>query len=171
MTTEALPICTWCGRRFSPRRNGGSRQRFCGQEHRSKFWASARRWGERAVTTGVVSVADIQSAVPAACTLPGAVEAGSLALNQRGSVTVCLDVPAEAVEMLQGAGWISGQNAEGVADAIVDLVDCALACGLRPPSRRSDDTAGGLPMSVANGWRDLVCAARGIVGIDDVNEC
>jgi hypothetical protein len=78
----------------------------------------------------------MQSAAPAACTLQGAVEAGApVPQHQVSSITVALDVPAEAVRMLQGAGWLSARSVAGVADAIVDLVDCALACGLRPPSR------------------------------------
>lgn len=101
------------------------------------FWASARRWAEFAVASGALSVADIQSTAPAACTLPGTAEAvAPVPQHPVGSITVALDVPAEAVGMLQAAGWLGGQNVQGVADAIVDLVDCVLASGLRPPTGR-----------------------------------
>jgi hypothetical protein len=57
--------CTWCGQDLQPRR-GGSPQRFCSAEHRSLFWSALRRWGERAVAGGILTIADIA----AACTLP-----------------------------------------------------------------------------------------------------
>jgi hypothetical protein len=59
--------CRWCTRTFEPRR-GGSAGRFCCARHRALFWAACRRWAERAVTLGLLSVADLK-ADPAACTL------------------------------------------------------------------------------------------------------
>lgn len=132
---KASAICVWCGTQFTARTTGGSPQRFCSPADRAAFHSAARRWAERAVASGALSVPDIQSTAPAACTLPGTAEAVAPVPHQVGSITVALDVPAEAVGMLQGAGWLSARSVEGVADAIVDLVDCALACG-RPPTRR-----------------------------------
>jgi hypothetical protein len=63
--------CSWCGQDLQLRR-GGSPQRFCSTEHRSLFWSTIRRWGARAVAAGIVTIADIRNADPAACTLPGA---------------------------------------------------------------------------------------------------
>jgi hypothetical protein len=71
--------CSWCGQDLQPRR-GGSPQRFCSAEHRSLFWSALRRWGERAVAAGILTIADIRNGDPAACTLllaagsPGAVD-------------------------------------------------------------------------------------------------
>src|SRR6266849_6509772 len=48
--------CLWCGRAFTPRRTGGSAQRFCSTEHRKAFWTAARRWTMRAIETGLLSV-------------------------------------------------------------------------------------------------------------------
>src|SRR5229473_3261362 len=48
--------CLWCGRVFTPRRTGGSAQRFCSTEHRKAFWTAARRWTMRAIETGLLSV-------------------------------------------------------------------------------------------------------------------
>ena len=37
------------------------------------FWSALRRWGERAVAAGILTIADIRRGDPAACTLlPGA---------------------------------------------------------------------------------------------------
>jgi hypothetical protein len=60
--------CLWCNNRFTPRR-GGSPQRFCSAKHRSMFWSALRRWGERAVAAGILTVADIRNGDPAAGTL------------------------------------------------------------------------------------------------------
>jgi len=61
-------ICEWCEQPFQPRR-GGSPQRFCGPKCRSAFWSGLRRWGERAVVAGIVTVGDIRNGAAAACTL------------------------------------------------------------------------------------------------------
>lgn len=40
--------CDYCDREFEPRKTGGRPQRFCpGGEHRSRFYAEARRDGAR----------------------------------------------------------------------------------------------------------------------------
>jgi hypothetical protein len=36
------------------------------------FWSALRRWGERAVAAGILTIADIRNGDPTACTLPGA---------------------------------------------------------------------------------------------------
>jgi hypothetical protein len=64
---EASMICDWCDRSFRPRR-GGSPHRFCGPKCRTAFWTALRRWGERAVAAGILTVGDIRSGDPAACT-------------------------------------------------------------------------------------------------------
>src|SRR5262249_26493444 len=66
-------LCQWCERPIRARR-GGSPQRFCGAGCRTAFWSALRRWGERAVAAGILTVGDIKNADPAACTLvPGCV--------------------------------------------------------------------------------------------------
>ena len=63
-------ICEWCEQPFQPRR-GGSPQRFCGPKCRSAFWSGLRRWGERAISAGILTIGDIRNGDPAAaaCTL------------------------------------------------------------------------------------------------------
>jgi hypothetical protein len=48
--------CVWCGRPFTPRRTGGSAQKFCSTGHHQAFWVAARRWTIRAIETGLLSV-------------------------------------------------------------------------------------------------------------------
>jgi hypothetical protein len=78
MTEAASTVCQWCEKPFRPRR-GGSPQRFCGSKCRATFWSALRRWGERAVAAGILTIDDIKNSNPRACTLllaarsPGAV--------------------------------------------------------------------------------------------------
>ena len=66
-----LPSCQWCEGPFRARR-GGSPQRFCSSKCRSAFWTALRRWAERAVAAGVLSLDQIREDAPEACTLlPG----------------------------------------------------------------------------------------------------
>jgi len=37
------------------------------------FWSALRGWGERALATGILTIADIKNSDPAACTLRGGV--------------------------------------------------------------------------------------------------
>ena len=57
--------CVWCGQPFKPRRTGGSPQRFCLPAHRRAFDMAARRYVDRLIAAGRVSIADLH-APPAA---------------------------------------------------------------------------------------------------------
>ena len=67
--TSASTACIWCGRPF-PTRRGGSPKRFCSAIHRTAFWSALRRWGERAVASGILTVADVRNGAAVTCTLP-----------------------------------------------------------------------------------------------------
>jgi hypothetical protein len=68
VTEETSTLCPWCERPFRARR-GGSPQCFCSAKHRSLFWSALRRWGERAIGAGILTIADIRNGDPVACTL------------------------------------------------------------------------------------------------------
>ncbi len=73
MTGETSTLYPWCERPFRARR-GGSPQRFCGSKCRATFWSALRRWGERAVAAGILTIAEIRNGDPTACTvLQGAI--------------------------------------------------------------------------------------------------
>jgi hypothetical protein len=61
MTKGTAAVCQWCERAFRPRGGGGSPQRFCGAACRTAFWTALRRWGERAMAAGILTVADIRN--------------------------------------------------------------------------------------------------------------
>jgi hypothetical protein len=60
MIEDRPASCQWCERHFRVRR-GGSPQRFCGAKCRTMFWSALRRWGERAVAAGIVTIADLRN--------------------------------------------------------------------------------------------------------------
>jgi hypothetical protein len=68
MSENSSNPCEWCGKPYRPRR-GGSPQRFCGSGCRTAFWSALRRWGERAIAAGVLTIPDVRNGDPAACTL------------------------------------------------------------------------------------------------------
>ena len=66
---DAAPIhCRWCGRACRPRR-GGSPRVFCTSGCRNAFHTAARRWAERAIAAGMLTIAELRNGDPAACTL------------------------------------------------------------------------------------------------------
>ena len=85
MHSPSNPRCLWCGRPFRVRR-GGSPQRFCSAAHRMAFWSALRRWAERAVAAGMLTVADINNGAAVACTLPpGGILPAAISLAQKAA--------------------------------------------------------------------------------------
>jgi hypothetical protein len=67
MTAAPIP-CRWCGRACRTRR-GGSPRVLCTPGCRMAFHAASRRWAEKAVASGMLTIAELRKADPAACTL------------------------------------------------------------------------------------------------------
>jgi hypothetical protein len=91
------PVCPWCKRAF-PARRGGSPKRFCCAAHRTAFWSAARRWAEKAVVSGFLSVDDIRNGAGEACTVLR--EAGlpvPIPLPQESAAVAPGERPGEAV--------------------------------------------------------------------------
>jgi hypothetical protein len=144
--TQAADRCSWCGAAFVPRR-GGSPQSFCTAAHRAYYHRAARRWCEREIAAGRLTVAAIRDGPAAAYTLPGRQERLSGVPDQeppdpaflgalRGSRRVVLRVPIdpEGIAELLRLGWLDRRQINSpvaVADAVVSLADAALAASLR----------------------------------------
>lgn len=71
---DTAPGCAWCENRFT-RRFRGSPQRFCSARCRSAFWSALRRFGERALASGALTIADLQNGQAEACAI-GAIDRG-----------------------------------------------------------------------------------------------
>ena len=69
--------CLWCEADFTPRRTGGSVQKFCMEKHRMAFWAAARRWVLIALSNGMLTMSELRNGTLGACTLHQQEEKGS----------------------------------------------------------------------------------------------
>ena len=59
--------CPWCGEPFTPKTVGGHRKKFCSARCRNRYHAAARQWVQKAVSVGLLSIADLK-VVQASCT-------------------------------------------------------------------------------------------------------
>ena len=92
--------CIWCGRPFRTRR-GGSPKRFCSATHRAAFWSALRRWGERAVASGILTVADVRNGAAVTCTLPpGGISPAAISRDQKAAPVPPAASPDGANELL-----------------------------------------------------------------------
>ena len=142
------PACLWCETAFEPRK-AGSPQRFCSSKCRDEFHSAGRRYAERAVLGGLLTVADLRNGPAEACTLLPAQEHRSdypdrgsdeIALSnaQRASVRdLLLDIPinAEGLIELCNLGWLDPEqlrDRRAAVDAVIELTNAAIALRLRP---------------------------------------
>jgi len=114
--------CLWCERSFEPRR-GGSPQRFCGRGCRTAFWTGLRRWGERAVAAGILTIVDIKDGDPAACTLPpGSTNvAGGYVAPPVSLLRFLVEVEFDTVSWLVRLGFIRPNERNDLAAIIAGL--------------------------------------------------
>jgi hypothetical protein len=54
--------CAWCASPYTPRRDGGKAQRFCGPDCRAAFHRALRQWAIGQLELGAVSLADLKAA-------------------------------------------------------------------------------------------------------------
>ena len=59
--------CFWCGAEFLAKKVGANPKRFCSEGCKNCFHSAARRWPERAIADGHLSLSDLR-APAASCT-------------------------------------------------------------------------------------------------------
>jgi hypothetical protein len=125
--------CAWCGRPFRTRQSGGLAQRFCRPACRRNFHAAVRRWGLDVIGSGALTIADIQNGPPTTRALPLSEEEQTRRVG-RASVDLSLRILPSVIEDLSQLGWVVGARRldDAVADAVVELIERAIALGLRP---------------------------------------
>jgi hypothetical protein len=147
-------VCLWCEGEFEPRK-GGSPQRFCQTKHRDAFHSAGRRFAERAVLSGRLTVAELRGDPLEACMLRAgeqshgevrqlvaaaevALEESELTEARRGNArNMVLAIPINAggaIELCM-LGWLDPKDLrdnKAAADAVVDLTNAAIAERLRP---------------------------------------
>ena len=106
-TDTPAPECRWCGTALRSRRSG-SAGRFCSARHRAAYWTACRRFGEQAVSLGVVSVAELK-ADSAACTLA----------RKGGASSVCSTIDAVDQRAAEPLRRFAVEIPQGVLTALV----------------------------------------------------
>jgi len=124
--------CPWCTRLFRPRR-GGHAQRYCRPSCRRAYHAAARSWVLDAIASGALTLADVRTGSAATRALLSEAE-GTLPRVRHRPIVLRLEILPNAVDDLRCLGWLDGadqRNNSAVADAVVGLVERALALRLR----------------------------------------
>ena len=57
----AVPRCLWCAKQFPPRTVGGHEKKFCSGDCKNSSHSGLRRWAQRAIDLGQVSISDLKS--------------------------------------------------------------------------------------------------------------
>jgi hypothetical protein len=118
--------CFWCGDAFEPHR-GGSRQTFCKAACRASFHREARRWCEREIAEGRLTVESLRTA---AYTPPGGAKtllSGQSDMGPPNSALIepmasfRIEVSLYAIEMLVGSGWLDGDQQDDLFAIIAAL--------------------------------------------------
>ena len=63
--------CLWCGRPFTFRKVGAHAKKFCSAPCKNRYHTAARRWIQRAITDGQLSVTDLNRHSPDAIQIRG----------------------------------------------------------------------------------------------------
>jgi hypothetical protein len=126
--------CSWCDRLFRPRQGGGKQQKFCRPSCRRAFHGAARTWVLDAIASSALTVADIRSGSAATRALLSEAE-GLLPRVRHRPMVLRLEILQSAVDDLCRLGWLDGADHRvdaAVLDAVVELVERAIALRLRP---------------------------------------
>ena len=70
-----LQRCFWCGTKFSAKTVGANPKRFCSALCKNRFHTAARRWVERALADGRLSLNELGAPSASCTTVGGALEA------------------------------------------------------------------------------------------------
>jgi len=65
-----MSTCRWCGRAFTPRKNGGKPQYFCRSACRRALDAAGRRWIAAALADGCLTIDVLRTGIPETRALP-----------------------------------------------------------------------------------------------------
>ncbi len=62
--TESLETqaakCEWCDGRFTPKKVGAHRKRFCSPRCKNRYHAAARKWVQKAMAAELLCIADLK---------------------------------------------------------------------------------------------------------------
>ncbi len=76
--TESLETqaakCAWCEGTFTPKKVGAHRKRFCSVRCKNRYHAATRKWVQKAIGVGLISIVDLKAAVASYTRPPPLVE-------------------------------------------------------------------------------------------------
>ena len=136
----AATLCQWCETPFRARRGGGTPQRFCGPNCRTKFWSALRRWGEQAIATGVVTIPHVKNGIVAACTPPQdcesrvpltGIKGGDIA-STNAPLAFLVEVERDTIDWFVRLGFIAPDQ----DDDLVAIIGAFKRLGRAPSSSR-----------------------------------
>jgi hypothetical protein len=91
LTSSEDGTCLLCDRPFQARRTGGTPKKFCSPAHRNAFHTAARKWAEKAVADGRITLDDLKRDPAASTLLPPAFSVSPVPLTvRRGAVPQAL---------------------------------------------------------------------------------
>jgi hypothetical protein len=128
------PRCSWCEGLFRPRQSGGREQKFCRPSCRRAFHAAGRTWMLDRIASGALILADIRSGSAATRAVVSETEGTPPRVRHR-PVVLRLAILQNAIDDLCRLGWLDGADHRvdaAVVDAVAELVERAIALGLRP---------------------------------------
>ncbi len=70
-----LAHCPWCAAPFTAKKVGAHQKKFCSPRCKNRYHAAARKWVQKAIGVGLISIVDLKAA-EASCTRRGVAEAG-----------------------------------------------------------------------------------------------
>ena len=70
-----VTLCPWCAAPFTAKIVGAHRKRFCSVRCKNRYHAATRKWVQKAIGAGLISIVDLKAA-EASCTRQGVAEAG-----------------------------------------------------------------------------------------------
>lgn len=59
---RAVAVCPWCGQPFEVKSIGAHRKRFCSPACKGRYHTALRRWAQKALAEGELSLEDLRSA-------------------------------------------------------------------------------------------------------------
>jgi hypothetical protein len=121
MTARESRACLWCGKRFTPRRDGGKRQVFCRTACRRAFDAAGRRWVAEALAGGTLTLDSLRNGAAATrALLPGVISPVPVSEPQKPAPVAPAERPGEAAELLHALLSVSSDGWPALAAAMSD---------------------------------------------------
>jgi hypothetical protein len=115
--------CPWCGKGFTPRRDGGKEQRFCSAACRHALDAAGRRWITATLASGALTLVDLRNGTAATrALLPRPKPREPLSEPPRPAPVMSAERPEEAADLLYALLAVQSDGWTALAAAMSDVL-------------------------------------------------